>query len=368
MRNFFESSEKRVDMEKAHERAEEVLSERVQESDFSDVYPEEEILSDRDRVAQLKLKHDRDRTPAEAELKKNAEILEAIVFERGELDQWFSESGFTIGASEYDDYVNGIDLVVEFREPDSRDDAYLALGIDVTFTSDTTAKFDKLRAKIENGKLGEMKYFASEHSSTRGGIRNLPEVVVGVDMQTLEELQGLWMENNNSTLESHRVQIMMLKQIDAQLDTFAQDARAMDKLPLAEIFESRLKIVRKLLAEKFELSLKVVSELERDSVHRSIMDYMHRWQKVIKQSSEKVSPESQDIERPLTVKESLSVQRELILDSELDAMEWIAKYAEHFGDEIIQDPAIRRMIRINRDMAITEISARLYRRGLEQVA
>jgi len=361
MRESFEASSlERVDREKAHKKAESVLSGRVKESDFVDVYGEQEVARDLEKVEELKRKFVGDQTPESAETKKIADIFEAIVLEHGELSEWFGENGFTVGVSEYDDFINGVDMVVEFCKVEKSETPHLALGMDVTFTSDTTAKFDRLREQIENGQLAKVKYFSSEHSNIRGGMDNIPEVIVGVDRKTVEELMELWLEKDNRALEGHRVQIMILKEIEAQLRTFAEYSKSLGNDDLTEIYKSRLKIVMNLLAQKTKVYKKVALDLDTDSVYMAITDYMRRWQKIISQPEEsKGITRGEEIEQ-LSLKESLTVQRELILSSGLEPAIWISQYAEHFQKETAKDSGLRYMVRNDLAGAAEEISKRLY--------
>ncbi|MFH1473032.1 MAG: hypothetical protein ABIF06_01280 [bacterium] len=355
MKNSFESrSLVNIDRDKAAEKAEGVLADRIQETDFGDVYPEEKIAKDKETVENLKRKFESKQGQGDLEVKKDADIIEAIILEQGELSQWFGENAFTHGASEYDDFINGIDLLVEFKRPNNPEAEHLALGVDVTFTTDTTAKFERLRQQIEDRTLAKMDYFPFGDTESRGFKDKLPEVIVGVERRTIRELEELWLEKDQKNLEKHRIQIMILMQIGAQLDTFSEYAVSIGREDLADIYESRLRIIKKILAKKNDIYNSVALDLDMDSVHFAITDYMRRWKKVINESTKK-----QGESEPLSLKELLSIQQKLIVSSGLEPIEWISKYAESLRNKT-QDPKIRELIRVDPEAGEKELSKRLY--------
>ncbi|MEK7186879.1 MAG: hypothetical protein AAB690_00590 [Patescibacteria group bacterium] len=359
--SFESASMEHLVLERAHERAEDVLAERIQESDFVGVYREKEIEADKEEVARRKLRAEKGQTKEKEELKKTADVFEAIVLEQGELSKWFGEYGYTIGASEYDDWINGIDLLVEFRQPNLPEAPLLALGIDVTFSIDVTDKFDRVRKQIEDGSLAKIKYFSSEHSTEKGPRDNLPEVIVGVSAKTVNELQELWLGRDQMAIEQHRIQIMILMEIKEQLLTFIEYSCSLNDKRLAGIFENRLEIVEKLLGKKNDIYLKVANELEGDPVFRAITEYMREWRRIIKKSQEKQKQiEETEENKPLTLKESAEVQRGLVVASRLQLSDWIPRYGVKFRRMVDGDPTIREMVRNDREGALREITRRLY--------
>ncbi len=363
MKNSFESRiYDKIDADKACHKAEKVLSDRINESDFIDIHGGQEVAEDIDRVSRLEEEFKRKETRESAENKKFAEILEAIISQHGELSEWFGSNATTICASKFDDFVNGVDMIVEFNQGEDSGVSHLALGMDVTFTSDTTAKFDRLRSQIESGGLTNMKYFSSERLGIVGKMDKIPEVIIGVDRRMVQELMDLWLANDNDALANHRVQVMILEEIKAQLTTFAMYARSLpDRDDLVDIYEARLQVIKEIIGKKGEFYKRVASELDKDPVYFAITDYMRRWQKIIIQLDNKLLEEKKESESPLlSLKESLSIQRDLIIASGIEAIEWIPKYAERFRVEITKDASLREMIRNNPQDALSKISSRLY--------
>lgn len=185
--------------------------------------------------------------------KKYADVMEGILYEHIEQSNWFGETASTIKTSLYDDYVNHVDLIVEFEE-ESKALSHLGLAIDVTFgTTAMQKKFDTIREEILSGKLTEVKYFESERSPHKGLYRKLPRVVIGVEREHVIELAALWLDpKRKKEFAVHPIQKVILQEIASQLDQFrafagtgGQEARE-----LVPIFERELSVVRKILTAK----------------------------------------------------------------------------------------------------------------------
>ncbi|MHB0865665.1 MAG: hypothetical protein ACYC1Y_02065 [Minisyncoccota bacterium] len=259
---MFESSYLKI--EEAQERAKNVLADaEVKMALFDGLYDEVALKRDEREVARLESVFDR--SPS----KIFGDILEAIVCEHGELSDWFGPQAQVIKSARFDDYINKIDMVVEFEDAEKRF-SYLALGVDVTFGSqDLSKKFAAIRARIDSGELGEVKYFHSERQHFTGRKRKVPQVVIGTEMERVKELGLLWMNRKNKELGEHPVQITILEEIVLQLETFADYARRADKDAVATIFDAELLKVRELLREKKKNGMKgmkddkVFAEIER---------------------------------------------------------------------------------------------------------
>jgi hypothetical protein len=241
--------------EKAHERAELLLEENeIKLEAFEGLYSSKGLKEDAAEVARLEQKFDGDPMT-----KKYGNILEAITCEHGELSDWFGPNAQVIKTSRYDDYINKIDMVIETQENNSFSN--LALGIDVTFGSyDLHKKFNAIRQKIDEGTLGEIKYFHSDRQNIHGRLSKVPHVVVGVEIDRVKELGQLWMRQEKKQLSMHPVQVTLLKEAKEQLETFAQYAERTGKGDLKNIFERELKKVKEILALKAKEGLKGIPE------------------------------------------------------------------------------------------------------------
>lgn len=274
MRNSFEGPQlERIDIERIHEKASAFIEgARIQETEFINPYGEETVARDLKTVEIAERHFEDDRDPYRKELKMIADIFEAVVIQRGELSNWFGQEAVTFKTSKYDDYKNGVDAIIEFRQDEPRSASYLGFAVDVTFNADSTKKLERIKdfIDIDNERLAVVKYFHSEHMNIHGQLSKLPKVIIGAERATVEELAELWIGNKNKALEEHRVQIMILTQMKEQLEVFALYAESMKKTDIARIHREGLAIISKILDSKEELVKKVGNTLNDDAVHFNI--------------------------------------------------------------------------------------------------
>ncbi len=230
-----------LDIEAAHQKARESLA--ASEIDPSIFTKYDPAMIERDQREVTRLEGLFEQTPS----KIYGDILEAIICEHGELSDWFGPEAQVIKTARFDDYINKIDMVVEFEDETQRF-SHLALGVDVTFGShDLQKKFDAIRAKIDSGTLGDIKYFHSDRQHFTGEKRRVPQVVIGAEIERVKELGLLWMNRRNGELGRHPIQDLILNEIALQLETFAAYATALD---IKKIYEQELERVRAIMQSK----------------------------------------------------------------------------------------------------------------------
>src|SRR3989344_2748306 len=250
-------------LEEAHNRAVKVLENyKIKPENLSGVYSEEEIAGDNYEVRRLKEKF------GEQPSKNYAELLEAVIFEHGELSEWFGPGADLIKTSDFDDIKNGVDMVVGFKQ--GKDNfSNLALGVDVTFGSKILSqKLEKIKKRIDKGKLGEIKYFDSELQKKVGPLE-LPQVVIGVEVETLREVGLLWMNRRNKELANHPIQAVILEETKRQLEAFKKYAESQGNNDIAVIYTKDLAIIRRIIANKKDITL---GKLVKDRVFLGIKD------------------------------------------------------------------------------------------------
>ena len=227
---------------------------------------------------------------------KRAQLLEALFAEGIELNEWGGPDAMTIVPSDYDDLYNGIDLAIELPK-DAEDFEYLAMGIDVTSSPDAiNKKLSIIKKHIKDGTLTEMKYFESERNEFKGRMPQIPNIVIGAEGKSIQELAELWLTVNQGRLANkeglseesiksqkerireaqkklagHRLQILLLEQIEKQLSTFLEFAKKIKKQEIVGKYETFLKLVRGILSEK-EISDDDQMRNEEDKVSEA-MDY-----------------------------------------------------------------------------------------------
>lgn len=125
-----------------------------------------------------------------AHSKKRSEALEIIIADQIETSDWFGDTALFFRSTEFDDYVNGVDAVVEFDEPDG--DHQLALSIDST--SKTTLqslvpKIDRNISKILTNRCS-VKYYESPRLDNPyiGPLVDIVPVVVGLESTHTSDL------------------------------------------------------------------------------------------------------------------------------------------------------------------------------------
>ena len=267
----------KVDIDALHADSESILQKAAfKETDFiapKGPYSQEEVERDLALVRAREAEWRQKDRPEVATHKKIATIFEAIIFQHAELSDWLGDQAYTLKTSRYDD-IKGVDEIVEFRNPDSS--SHLGLAMEATFSADPyssegiTGKFERIFERIDNGTLARIKYFK------HGPLNDVPEVVIGADRSTVLELAELWKAKKNNMLAEHRIQIMMLLQIEAQLRVFIAYALQTGKKYIARIFQDRLAIIEKILEEKKELAARVAPLLGNDKVHYALMDFLKR--------------------------------------------------------------------------------------------
>jgi hypothetical protein len=272
----------KADIDKAHARALETMRiSQLNEEDFIGIYPEEEIRKDLSQVHKLESQFQQRESSFDQENKKIADILEAIVLEHGMESYWFGEDARTRKTSKYDDYVNGVDLVVEFGdEPESP----LGLAVDVTFSQDSMKKFERNRMQIERGELSMVKYYHSELTGKRKKLDYLPYVVIGASKKTVLELAEMQLHKQWRTFSRHPFQIRILHQIKAQLEVSAIYANRLNTKEgyFAErmIYE-RIDIIDRIIESKKDIEKEVFYQIGDDEIHYDIMQFLKNWKQQI---------------------------------------------------------------------------------------
>ena len=168
---------------------------RIDPRQFINLYGRDAVIADlrwvKSRQAYFRT-HD---SETETWHKQVADILEAILHEQIEQNDYFGENVWTIKTCDYDDYRNHIDSLLEIRHPEPRFANYSGLALDVTSASRLEAlakKIERIFNHIKRGQLAKIKYFQSDFLNIRGEKSNIPLFVVGCDVHHTEELAKLW--------------------------------------------------------------------------------------------------------------------------------------------------------------------------------
>ena len=247
-------------------------------SKFEGLYDPAMISADAAYVERMERKFREDEKPELAHFQRRAELLEALMREEIKSAGWLGEEANPITASRYDDIKNGVDLVVEFLKKEGVN--RLALSVDVT--SNVTSleeKLQKIKGDILEGHLTQVKYFVSSDGN-RQEIKNVPRVVIGIESHVIKELSELRLEihvcaqalmNNKESrslspetaewyrtrgiqakekLTGHRIQMLILDEIEMQITSFMKFAGRNGQDQLVEEYEKTAGIIRDLRESK----------------------------------------------------------------------------------------------------------------------
>jgi hypothetical protein len=278
----FASAERAADEEikdkKAYEAAEAALKkDAVHEEDFIDLYGEGNVRRDLERVAEAEKIFKQESTPQSDQLRRYSTIFEWTLNERIELGDYFGSNAFTQRASRYDDIVNGVDTILEFRNnPDEAKQAsYLTLGIDDTFSTRREVQEKKLRrikSKIDSGELTKVKYFSSDYMNFRGELKNVPLIVLGTELRTVAQLRDLMLSRDNKSLDSHPIQHLLLHEAKTETGIFSRYAEGIGRIDLAEIYKNTGRIIDEIIAEKGDFDRTI---LDQDRVFQTMLLALH---------------------------------------------------------------------------------------------
>lgn len=249
------------------------------------------LLEDGKKVAERRRKI---RTDREKTFTENPEKVYAQ--DRGRLSElaniyglksgsWAGENTDIIIASDFDDYFNGVDCILEL------DDMHqVAIGIDTTISrSQIVEKIKNIRDRMLDGKEGKLttvKYFKSK--DTRATLENVPLTVIGVDSATNAELAELiydmeMLDEQHSPneiaeaknkLKKHGAQFKFLFEIEMQLGAFGKFAAAHGKMEIAEKLKAMHSRIQKIIADKAnrkkEIKDNMLAEARKDELFQAI--------------------------------------------------------------------------------------------------
>ena len=114
----------------------EYQSEEPKMDDFSDIYSREKIEDDKNELAEIKKKHQYEKT-------ERSIILETVLTKHIEQSNWIGENCYVVQTSKYDDVINHTDLIVEFER--EKNDEATRLAIDVTTSEDREVLDKKIK-------------------------------------------------------------------------------------------------------------------------------------------------------------------------------------------------------------------------------
>lgn len=276
--------------------------EALSESQFKDDYSVGETERDKNLSKRLRkrLKSELENNKTLREFYKDSFVFETILFEHIELSEWLGAEAETILPSDYDDIVNGIDVIVRFDTDESVDSEYLGVAVDVTSSEDGDSlqkKFEKIKDLIENGRLSRLKHFKARGSEEPG--LDVPRVIVGTDHANLDNLKEKWLSGDKKALALDSFQFKMLYMMRAQLRSFRNYSKALGHLEMAAVYDRDYEIISEILVSKIsdpnlpspQLGEEGERSLEREHLDDSVFIQILAWAKAFEAEAEAIEEE-----------------------------------------------------------------------------
>lgn len=266
-----------VNLHEAYKKAGDIRSkERVHSGnkEFREYYGDEVVNGDLARVKEREEAFEKSATTEEKEAKKLATVAEVIMYQQSELSNWFGEGARTIEASDFDDWENGADFIIEFegRHREGEVPKFNYLVIDVTLSQDIEKKLRGIKTGLHNHEINKIKYFhtAYDEYKSNNDVKRLdcvPRAIISLNIETFSELMNLWLDKRsdaNKLLAENKVQLIILTELLDQVEKFQEYAEREDadrvRQDNAEIIV-KYKAIRDLLLDAF--ARKVIEFEER---------------------------------------------------------------------------------------------------------
>lgn len=261
--------------------------------DFCDVYEKEEVKKD---LQELKLKKKKikkkeegmaeDEKRVKRKNDKRGRAFETLFSEQSHEGEWFGSEAMVSRTSEYDDVMNGIDLMVEIPKEETK---RLALAVDASVSSDEEVIREKVTRnirKIGNRKKSpQVKYFEPQvFGENKGKVEGLLPVVVGAERKHANKLFDLFAElkklekvdgskerkqSLRQELASHPLHCVFLEEIKIQLEAYKKIfERNFDK---RKECEELLSVINGVIEEKKESEIFSEGMFEDDLTYRNII-------------------------------------------------------------------------------------------------
>jgi len=286
-----------VILDAAWRKSQETETDKIDIESFHQVFGKDRVEKDRRHAASLhKMFEHQLNHPQTGELVRMGRILEAIMIEQVELNEWLGPNVNTQQTTDFDDYQNGVDFVAEFQE--NKASRYVGFAVDATHGSKQTMKnkLSRLRAKLTKGEMGHVDYFRSRDGRVEGRLNFLPKVVVQVDKKLLVEIARLWVSGKQKELAEHPVKNLIQQEILLQLRaqvSYAQALVRQDKPNAEQIlerlqdellaFEARLPKEQPTFSETEKAFLLRVQQHVERIFDESMVEQAVRWEEKFKQ-------------------------------------------------------------------------------------
>jgi hypothetical protein len=204
--------------------------------------------------------------------KKISNITEGIVIDQLS-GKWLENKGVCTPTSKFDDYKNGVDMVVEFPKEGTPNE-YMGIGMDITFSSDQAGVEAKLariiKQNVAPNTFSEIKYFDSEE--IKGKIV-VPRIVIAINEEYVKDLFSLEDKNQKEKIADHKIQLIFLWQIQQQCSTFCKIAYAHGAKEVSKAYSDVFDRISAIMQEKIEDYEKNPDILSGDVASNTIFNF-----------------------------------------------------------------------------------------------
>ncbi len=198
-----------------------IESERPNPTNFKGIVDPQDIRDDAKRVRDLEEIWAREEDESSIEVKKQADIAEYLIYKN--LSSWTDYRAASLISAKADDYLRGIDLLIESEDPENQDIInHLGLGIDIALVSEKRVDIDlkkkKMKNNLDNGHLTEARYVSG--GKFEGSLRNLPYTILSISSEHVKDLissanQKLPTEREKSHILKYIVAYQIMRQLGA---------------------------------------------------------------------------------------------------------------------------------------------------------
>lgn len=207
-------------LKSVHEKVAQIIdTERPNPVDFKNIVDVEKIREDAKNVRNLEDIWSRNNDESTIEAKRSADIAEYILYKN--FATWINFKANPLIAAKADDYLRGIDLIIESEDENDEDHLHhLGLGIDIALVSekrsDIESKKNKMRNNLEKGYLTEARYVSGGHFE--GSLQDLPYTILSISSKHINDLlsvatQKLPTEKEKKHILKYIVAYQILRQL-----------------------------------------------------------------------------------------------------------------------------------------------------------
>lgn len=259
------------------------------EKDYSRVYSKEFIKECEEKVLKAEseyvilnkitdLKYEvKDEQINTSESKKLSEYLEALFYKKlGGKDGWIPNA-IVWKTSKYDDYINGIDFIVE------TEDKEFALATDLTFSHSKglLKKLDRIKHNINGNTLPSVIFYERTETTVA---KPMPLVTMAVEYNKTVKALKLWADGQGDLLNNHPTKAKTMLELEAQLEAFAIYAKSVGRRNIAASYNDMLSKIQTMMVNYEETIKKYKEQIDDDTAYKTIMKFCED----LKKEAEKV--------------------------------------------------------------------------------